>query len=141
MGKAARVLDAIVAIHLGANPTDFGAGALMTREAENRGEPIAIGGHGLAEQANEHQRAFALPQVAVAFLAVAAIGDEVQQVVLNLESGAEKEAEADEGVEVDRDPRTDQGAGAKRKDGGEPAGLFQYHAQVIGVGEIDEVVV
>ena len=55
-----------------------------------------------AQQVDQHQRALALPDVAVELLAVARrVADEVEQVVLDLERGAEEEAEAEEAVEID----------------------------------------
>jgi hypothetical protein len=44
----------------------------------------------------EHDRALAFENVAVQFLPVAVIGNQIQQIILNLERRAEKKTEANE---------------------------------------------
>jgi hypothetical protein len=49
---------------------------------------------------NQHQRPLAFEQVAVRFLTVAGARFEIQQVILDLERGAEEEAKSDERIEI-----------------------------------------
>ena len=62
--------------------------------ARNAVSACAVGAAGVAQRVDDHQRPLAFEQVAVDLLAVVRAGFEVQQIVLDLEGGAEKEARA-----------------------------------------------
>src|SRR5439155_1528353 len=132
----ARVLEAAVDLHPLADPADVGFPPLPPRLTEEGGEPRALVGARAPEEGYQHEGPLALPDVAVALLPVAArIAGEVQEVVLDLEGRAEKEAEADEAVEVAVAARADQRTDPARVDGRVPARLLEDHLEVVGVRE------
>src|SRR5207249_1210031 len=90
---------------------------------------------------DQHERPLSLPDVAVAFLSVARrVAFEIQEIVLDLESGAEEESEAEEPVDVCPAPRADQRADSARKDRRVPARLLEHHEQVVPILEVEHVV-
>src|SRR5437867_12636901 len=90
---------------------------------------------------DEHQRPLALPDVAVQLLPVAPrVAHQVQQVVLDLERGAEKEPERHEAIEPLLAARTDQRTDAARIDRGVPARLLEHHLEVVRIAQPDRVV-
>src|SRR6266542_1407602 len=90
---------------------------------------------------DQHERPLSLPDVAVALLSVSRpVAFEVQEIILDLESGAEEKSEAEEPVDVRPTPRADQRADSARKDRRVPARLLEHHEQVIAVLEVEHVV-
>src|SRR6266542_1609721 len=81
---------------------------------------------------DQHERPLSLPDVAVALLSVSRpVAFEVQEIILDLESGAEEKSEAEEPVDVRPTPRADQRADSARKDRRVPARLLEHHEQVV----------
>src|SRR5437899_1567565 len=141
VGYRARVIDAAVFVHQGANIVCLSARSLGAGPREESGDARAFGGGGFAEEPDEHQRSFALENVSIDFLAVTArIADEVEQVVLDLESAAEKEAEADKRLEVELAAGADEGADAARMYSRQPAGLLEYEFEVVSIIEVQDVI-
>ena len=91
----ARVLDGAGALEQRRGPMPRPAGERAARgRAEERVQLAALVAARVAQGVDDHQRALALEQIAVDLLAVRRARFEVQQVVLDLERGAEEEAQA-----------------------------------------------
>jgi hypothetical protein len=90
---------------------------------------------------DQHERPLALPQVAELLLAVAAgVRHEIEDVVADLEGGAQVEAEVDHRLQVRRPPRPDERSEAQRQDRRVPAGLLHDELEVVGRAEVEPVV-
>src|SRR5262245_2760589 len=90
---------------------------------------------------DQHKRPLALPDISAEFLSVAGlVPPEVQEIVLDLKGGAQEEPETEEAIEVRFASRPDERADPTWIDGRIPAGLLQYHVEVVGIGQMDRVV-
>src|SRR5262249_40852968 len=107
---------------------------MLARLGEELGKSGALGRRCAAQEVNEHQRPLALPDVPVELLAVApVVAGEIQEIVLDLERGAEEETEADETIEVVVVARADERSDSAGVDRRVPTGLLQHHLQVVGL--------
>src|ERR1700733_14932692 len=95
---SARIVYTTMAIHLSAHPADVRGDPFSAAGEHDRSQPLPIGGRGFSKQSNQHERASAFPQIAVALLAVGAIAKKVEQIVLNLEGNAEEKSEANQRI-------------------------------------------
>src|SRR5580704_3076153 len=96
------VVDAGVAIHLRPNPSNIAGRPFFATYAQDARKALALGWRRFAKQTNEHQRALAFPEIAVAFLAIAIVGHEVEQVILNLKGRAQEKSEVHEFCQIYR---------------------------------------
>lgn len=96
----ARIVERVAALHQASDPDDVLRPPLAAGGAQERlhSGPLCL--RSAAKRMDQHQRPLALEQVAERFLAVALIGGKIEQIVLDLERGAEEEAEANELVEI-----------------------------------------
>src|SRR5215831_7504010 len=118
----AGIVNAAIPVHLVDRPIDVNLGALGPRPAEETTQAISVGIVGVAQQVQQHQSALALEQIATDLLAIlAAVADQIQQIVLDLKSDAEVVSETVEAVEVCTFARRDQRTDAARMDEAVPA--------------------
>src|SRR5436189_3632177 len=128
-------------MHALAHPLQLVHPAPRARTGEEVGERRALLRARRREQMDQHDGPLPLPDVAVDLLAVASpVAEQVEEVVLYLEGGAEEEAEAEEAVEVPVAARADERADAARPDGRVPARLLEDHLEVVRLGELGRVV-
>src|SRR5262249_59929901 len=101
-GAAAGVLEGAALDQEGVEPAHLVPAAVAARLAEEILEGPPLGGGGDGEEADQHEGPLALPEVAGDLLAVlGVVADQVQEVVLDLEGGAQEPAEAVEAVAGD----------------------------------------
>src|SRR5262249_46531894 len=82
---------------------------VLSRPSQERDQRLSLVDGGAAEKMDEHQRPLPLSDVSEQLLAVLGLhADEVEQVVADLERGAEIEAETCQGVQRRRAGRADQ---------------------------------
>src|SRR6478736_2027803 len=117
-GEAARhragVIHRAGAPDQSADARDIGGRSREARAIEERDETAAGRSVRVAQRVDDHQRALAFQQVAVDLLPVGVTRLEVEEVVLDLEGGAEEEPEADQRLERPPPARADQTADAQR---------------------------
>src|SRR5437588_62866 len=107
--KLAREVDAAVRAHQVPYMFGFGHRARRSGPAEIGHEMLPISAAHDTEQMDEHECALALEEITENLLAIAhLVAAKIEEVVLDLERRTEMEPEADERLERDRAPRSDQ---------------------------------
>ena len=117
------------------DPRDLRLGSHRVRCEESLHE-LAVGGAGDGQQMDHHERPLALAHVTEQVFAVRVhTAHDVEDVILDLERGAEREPELRERLEVGIAPRAQQRAGAHRQDRRVRARLAQHHVEIVGGDE------
>lgn len=82
---------------------------------------------------NEHERALAFGDVATKLLAgLRELAGEIEEIILDLEGGAEVPTEARKTLRIERGPGRDDRADTDWIDEGIPWRLLQAHSQIVG---------
>src|SRR5690349_3396261 len=97
----ASVLDAAVSAHRVEQPVDVALGLGRASGAQESANTLPLGIVAVPEEMDEHEAALAFPEVAEDLFAIlGGIAQQVQEIILNLESCPEKLTEAIEAIRV-----------------------------------------
>src|SRR3984957_9605073 len=136
----ARILRASILIHQLAYPADLGECSSFSRLAEDFRQARAFLCRRFLNGMNQHQRPLAFPDIPVNLLAVTLVSYKVEQIILDLECGAEKKSVAHERIQIHRVAASDQCADADRINRSQPTGFLEDHLQVVRMADFGRFV-
>src|SRR6185436_16439481 len=135
VGDLLGIVDGAVVLHPLDHPAQRRSDALLAGRGEEGGDALMFLRGRVREEMDQYQSALSLEEVVSEFFAKALIADQIEHVIADLEGGANKEPEADQGLELgEHVAAANQGAQAHRRNGCAPAGFFENHLEIVSVG-------